>query len=294
MKKYSVIALVCAVIIVMGCAVSRVPVYKNDALNEVFWADERFAAELAKIPGVNTPDPRMSAAISALWSDRRSGRYSDAFGQLTASGKVEARDYSSPLEAVLWLYAQDPDWAREVLASYTLDGLTASAWGNCTGDRWDEWAEVRARLSVPSLCAYYTRTALRYIPERDDGKNYLQSPYETILMGGGDCEDFAALIVEALEYNGWNARLFTVDIYRHEKKLPDSHTVACFFDGGKGYFIQGYDATYLAGGVTGPFDQPDEMADFIAGTIGGQAYHFYVFTTAEFLDAYKDLNRGRP
>jgi hypothetical protein len=296
MKNFLILILVCSAAVVWGCAAftSRVPVYKNDALNEVFWADENFAAELAKIPGVNTPASPLVAGISALWTDYRRGGYKDAFEKILGTGKPEARAYCAPLEAILWLYADNPPSAREVLADYGLDRLLAASWGECAGSRWDEWEEVRSRLSAPELAAYYTKKALRYIAERSDGKNYLQSPYETILMNGGDCEDFAALIVEALEFGGWHARLFTVDIYRHEKKLLESHTVACFWDGGKGYFIQGYDGKYLAGGVTGPFDQPEIMADYIAGSIGGEADNYYIFTVFEFIEAYKPLSRGKP
>lgn len=296
MKRLSTIALICTIIIVCGCAVLRPKpaVYKNDALNEVFWADEKFAAELAGIPGVNTPASPFAAAVSMVWADYRTGGYKDAFSKILDTGNPEARAYCAPLEAILWLYAENPAFARERLEGYDPDMLLAAAWGECIGNRWDEWEEVRARLSAPYLCVYYTRKALKYIPERDDGKNYLQSPYETILMKGGDCEDFAALIVEALEYSGWHARFFTVDIYRREKKLMESHTVACFWDGGKGYFIQGYDGKYLGGGVTGPFDQPDVMADYIAGSIGGETSSYYIFTVFEFIEAYKPLSRGKP
>ena len=296
MNRLLAIVSVLIVLAAWGCAAftPKVPVYKNGALNEVFWADENFAGELANIPGVNTADPRMSAAVSALWADYRGARFAGAFGQIMAVGNAGARAYCSPLEATLWLYIEDPAGAREILSDYSLEKLLTVSWRKCTGDRWDEWEEIRARLSAPVLCAYYTKTALRYIAERNDGKNYLQSPYETILMRGGDCEDFAALIVEALEYGGWYARLFTVDIYWHEKKEIKPHTVACFRDGGQWYFIQGYDGKYLAGGAVGPFAQAGEMADSVAGSIGGETYYYYIHTALEFLDAYKDLNRGRP
>ncbi len=296
MKKIVIFILLASIAAAWGCAAftPRPAVYKNDALNEVFWADETFAAELARIPGVNTPTSPLAAGLPALWADYRSGGYKDAFEKILGTPNPEARAYCAPLEAILWLYADNPASARELLADYDLERLLAASWGGCTGSRWDEWEEIRARLSVPALCAYYTKKALKYIPERNDGKNYLQSPYETILMKGGDCEDFAALIVEALEYGGWYARLFTVDISRDMKKLPDSHTVACYRDGGKWYFIQGYDGKFLAGGVTGPFDQANDMADHIAGSIGGETYYFYIDTVLEFIKAYQPLNRGRP
>jgi hypothetical protein len=296
MKRFVALVLICLAAGTFGCAAftPRPAVYKNDALNQVFWVDEDFAAELARIPGVNTPGSPLAAGVSALWADYRGGGYRDAFEKILGTGKPEARAYCAPLEAILWLYADDPSSTREVLADYGLDELLAASWGECAGSRWDEWDEVRARLSAPPLCAYYTKKALRYIAERNDGKNYLQSPYETTLMKGGDCEDFAALIVEALEYGGWHTRLFTVDIYRHEKKLLESHTVACFWDAGKWYFIQGYDGKYLGGGVTGPFDQANAMADYIAGSIGGQTNDYYIFTVFEFIEAYKPLSRSTP
>ncbi len=296
MSRFLTIVSIVSIVAAWGCSAftPRVPIYKNDALNEVFWADENFASELARIPGVNTPGSKLATGVSALWADYRGGGVNDAFGKILGTGNPEARAYCAPLEAVLWLYAQNPASAREILADYDLDRLLRASWGDCGGNRWDEWEEVRARLSAPGLCAYYTSKALKYIPERNDGKNYLQSPYETILMRGGDCEDFAALIVEGLEYGGWYARLFTVDIYWHEKKELQPHTVAAYRDGGKWYFIQGYDGKYLAGGVTGPFDQANDMADFIAGSIGGETYYYYIFTVLEFIEAYKLLSRGEP
>ncbi len=84
-----------------------------------------------------------------------------------------------------------------------------------------------------------------------------------------------------------------MDIYRDKKKLLQSHTVACFRDGGKWYFMQGYDGKYLSGAITGPFDQSNDMADRIAGSIGGETYYFYIDTAFEFMKAYKALDRGR-
>jgi len=296
MKRLPAIIAICAVLAIWGCAAltTKVPVYKNDALNEVFWADENFAGELAKIPGVNSSNPRMSAAVSALWADYRGGGYAHAFQEILGIGNAQMRAYCAPLEALVWLYIEDPAGVREILSDYSLNTLLTVSWRDCTGDRWDEWEEIRARLSAPDLCAFYTSAALHYIGERNDGKNYLQSPYETLLMRGGDCEDFAALIVEALEYGGWYARLFTVDILRDVKKLPESHTVAAYRDNGTWYFIQGYDGKYLSGGIHGPFTQANDMAGFISASIGGETYYYYIDTVLEFLEAYKALNRGSP
>jgi hypothetical protein len=296
MKKLYVSILFLYLVAALGCAALRekVPVYKNDALNEVYYRDEGFAAELARIPGLNTPNSPYAAGLKELWADYRGGTFKGSFAAILATGNPEGRAYCAPLEALLWLYARKPAQARDVLGAWDLGQLLAAAWGDCTGSAWDEWEEIRARLSAPELVAYYTKKALRYIPEPKDGKNYLQSPYETLLMKGGDCEDFAALIVEALEFGGYFARLFTVDIYWHEKKLIESHTVACFRDGGKWYFIQGYDGKYLGGGITGPFDQSNAMADYIANSIGGVTYYYYIDTAVEFMKAFKALDRDRP
>ena len=69
------------------------------------------------------------------------------------------------------------------LADYSLDALLNAAWGDCTGEKWDEWDEVRPRIAAPELAAYFTAHALRYIPERADGKNYLQSASRDVAGG---------------------------------------------------------------------------------------------------------------
>jgi len=271
----------------------QVPVYDNDALNDIHYRDAELARELANIPGANTALSPYRPALASLFNDYRSGRYSRAFEEIIEIGNGELADYPPGLEALLWLYHIDPGAARDVLGDYSLDTLLSAAWGECTGEDWDEWDEIRPRIAAPELAAYFTAHALRYIPERADGKNYLQSANETLLVGGGDCEDFALLIVEALESGGYFARLFTVDIYNKEGERLYAHTVAGYRDNYQWYFIQGFDGECLGGGITGPFDHAYGMAEFIAGSIGGVPLYYYIDTVFEFLEAYQPLNRGR-
>ena len=177
------------------------------------------------------------------------------------------------------------------LKDFSVEKLLGEAWGGFGGERWDEWGKVRMRLSTPEIAAYYTRNGLKYIEERKDGKNYVQTPYETLLTGGGDCEDFAILIVEALEYAGYVARLFTVDIVTKEGEIIGAHTVAAYWEEGKYYFIQGFDGKYLTGEVKGPFDLPVDMAYFISGSIGGVPLRYYVDTIGQYIEAYKKNER---
>ncbi len=187
MKKLMVCAGLFALFFSFGCAAfkAKVPVYNNAVLNEIHYSNEEFAAELVKIPGLNTSGSPYTAGLAELWADYRGGAYKGAFEKILATGIVEGRAYCSPLEALLWLYAKDPKSARDILGSYDLTRLLQTSWGDCTGARWDDWGQIRARLSAPELCAYYTQKALKYIPEPNDGKNYLQAPYETILVKGG-------------------------------------------------------------------------------------------------------------
>ena len=282
-------------LLIAGCVslAVQVPVYENDALNEIHYRNQELARELANIPGVNTPLSPYRPALEGLFADYRSGRYGRAFEEIVAIGNGELADYSPGLEALLWLYREDPNTARDVLADYSLDVLLSAAWGDCTGEEWDDWDEVRPRIAAPELAAYFTAHALHYIPERADGKNYLQSASETLLVSGGDCEDFALLVVEALESGGYFARLFTVDIYNEEGERLYAHTVAGYRRDYQWYFIQGFDGEYLAGSVTGPFEHAYEMAEYISGSIGGVPLYYYIDTVFEFLEAYQPLNRGR-
>lgn len=296
MKRFLVWSISLVVFSAVGCIsmVPRAAVYKNDTLNAVYLKDEKFAWELSRISGANTPNSPYNEAMKALFFDYRGHAFNSAFEEILGIGNQEERSYAPGLEALLWIYKRNPDTAREVLRDFSIEKLISTSWGDCKGPRWENWKEIRPRLSAPEYSAYFTRNALKYIPERADGRNYLQSPFETLLSGGGDCEDFAVLVVEALGFGGYYARLFTVDIADYEKKTFNSHTVACYREGGSWYFIQGFDAKYLSGGITGPFDQSYDMAEYIAGSIGGIPRYYYIDTILEFLEAYDHLNRGRP
>jgi hypothetical protein len=293
MKKVILFLFFCGVL--SGCvSASRPAVYRNDILNDVFAKDKELAIELSRIPGVNTPRSPYGAAIKALSLDYRNPAYRPACEEIMGLGNPTDRPFAPGLEALVWLYSHDPDEARRILVDFDLDTLLSASWGALRGPAWQDWRVVRGRLTAPPFAEYYARTALTYIPERGDGKNYLQSPAETLLMGGGDCEDFAALIIEGLEFGGYYARLFTVDIYTEKGKKLRSHTVAAYREDHQWYFIQGFDGKYLTGGITGPFDQAYELANYIADSIGGVPLYYYIDTIFEFLEAYEHLNRGRP
>ncbi len=289
-NKISASFLLMSLILISGCSTikPRVDVYKNEVLNDIFYKHENLAIELSRIPGVNTPNSGYLEAVNLLYKDYRGG-YGKVFSTILDAGHPNERAYSAHLEALLWIYNKDGGQAKAkgILADYKVESLLEEAWGRCVGKRWDEWGEVRMRLSTPALVAYYTRNALRYIPERKDGRNYAQTPYETLLTTGGDCEDFAILIVESLEYSGYKARLFTVDIVTKEGKIMGAHTVATYVEEGKYYFIQGFDGKYLTGEVKGPFAVPLDMAYFISESVGGVPLRYYVDTIQEFIEGYR-------
>ena len=298
MSDYKKMRWWCGIVVffLFGCVFSNGPVsvYRNDILDSIYSRDKNFAAELSRIPGTNAVNSPYRDAMKGLFSDYQSGRYREAFEKIIDVGDSGRRPYAPALEAFLWLYRDDPTIARQCLIDFSLETLLSRAWGKCEGERWDMWEEVRMRLTAPELCVYFTKHALRYIPERSDGKNYLQSPSETLMMRGGDCEDFAALIAEGLEFGGYFARLFTVDIYTSEGKVIGTHTVALFRgNDNQHYFIQGFDGKYLAGDITGPFETPEDMARFIAKSVGGVPAYYYIDTPFEFIKGYEHLNRGK-
>lgn len=68
------------------------------------------------------------------------------------------------------------------------------------------WEEIREHLDNPHKVAFYLST-IRY---KNDIMNHPQRPEETVRLGSGDCEDFAILIYEALNYHGYETKLLIV------------------------------------------------------------------------------------
>ena len=77
-----------------------------------------------------------------------------------------------------------------------------------TAEQWGEW----------------TQTNLTY---KDDGFiDYWAQPYETMVNGGGDCEDFAFLHVKVLHLLGYEA----VALGMGGRKEREGHAICLFFD----------------------------------------------------------------
>ena len=68
------------------------------------------------------------------------------------------------------------------------------------------WEEIREHLDNPHKVAFYLST-IRY---KNDITNHPQRPEETVRRGGGDCEDFAILVYDALSYHGYETKLLIV------------------------------------------------------------------------------------
>lgn len=70
------------------------------------------------------------------------------------------------------------------------------------------WEKVRKRLRNPHAVALFLNR-LDYQSERE-GHNHTQTPEETLKLGGGDCEDFAYIVVDALHCHGYETRMLSV------------------------------------------------------------------------------------
>ncbi len=80
--------------------------------------------------------------------------------------------------------------------------------------------------------------ALRYTRREDPG---VQSPSETIALGGGSCRDYAVLMIEAARLWGFGAQFVTGYVQMDEGQHGATHAWAEIYLPGAGW--QGYDPT---------------------------------------------------
>ncbi|MBN1572256.1 MAG: hypothetical protein JW984_03550 [Deltaproteobacteria bacterium] len=131
------------------------------------------------------------------------------------------------------------------------------------------WEEVKPLLDTPDKVEDYLLkyTKIRF---KEDRGQHLQTPQETLDKETGDCEDFANIIRDALQFHGYEAGFLSLE-FEYKGKIY-SHSVGAFRgkNNGKWCFIEGFSVknSNLNKGTYGPFDNFDDMAKKIARKLG--------------------------
>ncbi len=149
------------------------------------------------------------------------------------------------------------------------------------------WNDIRAGLTTPELIEQYLGSCrISYRGERPGTMNHTQSPEETIKGMSGDCEDYAALIVDALIYHGYEAGIISVEARTSGGLLI--HAVAVYRDAatGRWHYIHGYRFKGLTVGVSKGFDTQTDMARYIAEKMNGKLYQYFVMSPDSFRKVY--------
>lgn len=149
------------------------------------------------------------------------------------------------------------------------------------------WVDIRAGLTTPELIEQYLGSRrITYKGERPSTLNHTQSPEETITALSGDCEDYAALIVDALIYHGYEAGIISVEARTSGGLLI--HAVAVYRDAatGRWHYIHGYRFKGLTIGVSKGFDTQVDMARYIAEKMNGKLYQYFVMSPDAFRKVY--------
>ena len=149
------------------------------------------------------------------------------------------------------------------------------------------WAQIREGLCRPEQVEDYLRcSTVRYRAEKAGVFNHTQTPDETLRLRAGDCEDFACLIVDALGFHGYEARILSVEAETRGGLLI--HAVGVYRDGetGRWHYIHAYDFKGLSVGVSEGFGSERDMAAYIAGKMGGKLYQYFVMTPERFTATY--------
>jgi hypothetical protein len=152
------------------------------------------------------------------------------------------------------------------------------------------WSDICPALTTPELIIDYLRTAhFKYRAERPGAYNHTQTPDETVRLKSGDCEDFAALIADALISHGYDAKIISVEAKRPTGLLI--HAVAIYRDPAtnKWHYIHGYTFKGLGIAVSEGFSTQQEVARTIAEKMGGTLFQYFVMSPDAFRKTYDAL-----
>ena len=148
------------------------------------------------------------------------------------------------------------------------------------------WDQIKEQLDTPEKVLDYIVT-IRYQSEPRGIANHTQKPEETVRKGTGDCEDYAFVAKDALEYHSYKAKVLSV-----ESKLSNGnilgHSVVIYKDKEtkKWRYIQGYNFAGLTEGISEEFISLDSMARDIARKMNGTYYTHLEQTPREFINKF--------
>jgi len=139
------------------------------------------------------------------------------------------------------------------------------------------WNKVRKRLRNPHAVALFLNT-LDYQKEQK-GQDHTQPPEETLNLGGGDCEDFAYIIADALSYHGYETRMLVV----WGKNGDSCHAVGIYKEKfrDKWHYIEESE-------VSEGFDSIYMLAKDVVIEYYGSFKDYRIFSTPEELIEYED------
>lgn len=140
-------------------------------------------------------------------------------------------------------------------------------------DAWSDFNFVSAALDTPDKVSLYMRGHLKFIWD-EPGVNYAQSAQETLVRGGGDCEDSAMFALEILTVHGWGFMgngwadsgnwVGGLNVQWVETDPRGGHAACLYKPSGEPLYYIGNDVEHL-GIVRGPFaDLPQVVADMSA------------------------------
>jgi hypothetical protein len=149
------------------------------------------------------------------------------------------------------------------------------------------WEEIREDLTCPEqVVDYLRRCHIDYQAEKTGVFNHTQTPEETLSLKSGDCEDFAYLIVDALRYHGYEARILSVEVETNRGLL--THAVGIYRDKelGRWYYINAYNIKELVFGIGGGFGSAPDLAVDVARKMRGELYQYFIMSPETFTWVY--------
>jgi hypothetical protein len=149
------------------------------------------------------------------------------------------------------------------------------------------WEDIRTGLTTPEIIGeYFDSSPITYKGEKPNTFNHTQQPEETIRLRTGDCEDFAALITDALLYHGYEAEIISVEAKTSSGLII--HAVAVYRDAdtGQWHYIHAYRYRGFSIGVSKGFDSQADMASTIAKKMNGRLYQYFAMSPTSFAKVY--------